>query len=155
MDGQLAGPLADTLTEAARTLADSADAVAEISVTAAAAVDPRLLPNRLRILRLVGDRPGTNLTGLAGGAGLTLPRASRMCAALESAELIERRRAREDRREIGLVLTDHGRALLARYHALRTARIIDVLRAMPAESRAELLAGLRSFASSLSAEPES
>ncbi|MCA1221647.1 MarR family winged helix-turn-helix transcriptional regulator [Streptomyces sp. 8L] len=149
MDAPRPQPPAETLREAAETLAASAEAVTEISVGAAAAVDPWLLPHRLRVLRLVADRPGVNLTGLAAGTGMTLPRASRMCAALESAQLIERRPVRQDRREIGLVLSERGSALLADYRALCTERIAEILRAMPGESRTELLEGLRSFVSSL------
>jgi DNA-binding MarR family transcriptional regulator len=149
MDDDRAQPPADTLREAAEALAESAEAVTEISVSSAASVDPWLLPHLLRVLRLVADRPGVNLTTLAGGTGMTLPRASRMCSAMESAELIERRPVHQDRREIGLVLTDRGVALIAAYRALCTARIADVMRGMPGERRAELLAGLRSFTSSL------
>ncbi|WP_329454529.1 MarR family winged helix-turn-helix transcriptional regulator [Streptomyces sp. NBC_01497] len=149
MDGHGAQPSTDTLRDAAETLADSAEAVTEISVTTATALDPWLLPNRLRVLRFVGERPGVNLTGLAAGAGMTLPRASRMCAAMESAELIERRPVRQDRREIGLVLTGRGTALLADYRALRASRIADVMRRMPDDRRADLLAGLRAFVASL------
>ncbi|GAA3715849.1 MarR family winged helix-turn-helix transcriptional regulator [Streptomyces tremellae] len=149
MEGRLPEPTAETLREAAEKLADSAEAVSEIAVSAAAAVDPWLLPHRLRILRFVGDRPGLNLTRLADGTGMTLPRASRMCATLEAAELIERRPVRGDRRGIGLVLTERGASLLADYRDRRATRIADVMRHMPGDSALALLAGLRSFVSSL------
>ncbi|MBP0456392.1 MarR family winged helix-turn-helix transcriptional regulator [Streptomyces montanisoli] len=149
MEGHRSRPPADTLREAAETLAASAEIVTEISAEAAAAVDPRLPPHRLRILLLIGRRRGLNLTGLARSLGVTMPRASRLCASMESDGLIERLPVRQDRREIRLVLTARGSTLLADYRALRADGIADAMRGMPREACAELLAGLRSFVSSL------
>jgi DNA-binding MarR family transcriptional regulator len=136
---------------AAEPLLASAEAVAEISANAAAALEPRLPTHRLRVLLLVGERPGMNLTGLARATGLTLPRASRMCGGMESAGLLERRPVRADRREIELVLTPHGLTVLTDYRARRAAELTGILRRMPGTACAELLAGLRAFASSLTA----
>jgi len=137
--------------EAAEELALSAEAVARMWMNAAVAVDPRLLPHRLRVLLVVRERPGINLTGLAGAMGLTLPHASRVCAGMESAGLLERRSVATDRREIQLELTPGGAALLADYRARHAVEFAEVVDRMPAADRDGLLTGLRSFASSLAA----
>lgn len=142
---------AETLYEAAEQLAVSAEAIAEIAATAALAVDPRLLRHRLRVLLIVQDHPGINLTGLARAMGLTLPRASRMCSGMESAGMLERRPVIADRREIELALTPEGAALLADYRGRRAEEIAEIMRRMPADERRDLLTGLRAFAVSLDA----
>jgi DNA-binding MarR family transcriptional regulator len=142
---------AESPRQAAEELAVSAETIAEMAVNAAVAVDPRLLPHRLRMLLVIQEHPGINLTGLAGRVDLSLPRASRVCGALESAGLLERHAVAADRREIELVLTPAGAALLADYRARRATEIADVIRRMPVAARRELLAGLRSFTASLAA----
>ncbi|MFI5756439.1 MarR family winged helix-turn-helix transcriptional regulator [Streptomyces sp. NPDC051569] len=151
MEGPRPPASAEALREAAEQLAVSAEAVTEIAAGAAAAVDRRLLPHRLRILLIVQERPGINLTGAARAVGLTLPRASRVCGGMEAAGLLERRPVLADRRGIELALTPEGAALLADYRSRRAAEIAEVMRRMPAGERRHLLAGLRSFSSSLAA----
>ncbi|MEU3186782.1 MarR family transcriptional regulator [Streptomyces sp. NPDC006923] len=129
----------------------SAEAVAEIAANAAAAVDPRLLPHRLRVLRIIRAHPGINLTALAKAVRLPLPRASRVCSGMESEGMLERHSVITDRREIGLSLTPEGEALLTDYRARRTAEITEVMRRMPAGDQRRLLTGLRSFTRSLAA----
>lgn len=139
---------AEGLDEAAEELAVSVEAVARISAEAAAAVDPRLLPHRLRVLTVVLGRPGVNLTGLAAAVGLTLPRASRVCSGMESAGLLERRPVAGNRREIELVLMPAGEALLRDFRARRNRKIAEAMGRMPVDERLALLSGLRSFSRS-------
>ncbi|MFJ4923783.1 MarR family winged helix-turn-helix transcriptional regulator [Streptomyces sp. NPDC088725] len=141
----------NTPREAAEELAVSAEAVTEISASAAAALDPRLPPHRLRLLSVIQRRPGVNLTGLAESMGLTLSRASRVCSAMEAAGLLERRPVTTDRREIELALAPRGAALLTDYQDRRAGQIAEVIRRMPASDLGDLLTGLRSFAASLAA----
>ncbi|KIF71383.1 hypothetical protein HY68_26835 [Streptomyces sp. AcH 505] len=129
----------------------SAETVADISVRAAVALDPQLLPHRLRVLYVVGERPRINLTRLAKAVDLGLPRASRLCGRLAAAGLLTRTAVARDRRGVEFTLTEEGAAELAGHLAGRAAELAAVMRLMSVEERRDLLAGLRSFVVSLDA----
>lgn len=76
-------------------------------------VSPRLPARQIRALRVVRRHPELNLTQLAEHLGIGLPTASRMCDRLEAAGLLQRHVQPDDRREVRLVLTAHGRRCLA------------------------------------------
>ncbi|GES33408.1 MarR family transcriptional regulator [Streptomyces angustmyceticus] len=133
---------ADTLREAAEQLAAAGEAIAALMRDAAPPVEPRLSPHGLKVLAVVSARPGRNLTSVAAAAGLGLPRASRVCAGLESAGLLLRRPTADDRRAIGLQLSPEGRAFLDRFRRRRVDRMAAVLRRMPADQRGALVAAL-------------
>ncbi|WP_328535358.1 MarR family winged helix-turn-helix transcriptional regulator [Streptomyces sp. NBC_00344] len=113
--------------------------------------DGHLSQQQLRVLASLRQRPGINLTALARGVGLSLPRASRVCSGLESAGLLSRSPADSDRREIGLALTPGGIARLERVEVRRVESLVDALGRMPARDRRGLVAGCRYLASSLTA----
>ncbi len=142
MQGHGAEPPREPQREAAERLADAGEAIAGLMREVAASVEPRLTPPGLRVMTVVSDSPGRNLTAVAAAVGLSVPRASRVCAALESAGLLLRRPAATDRREIGLEVSPGGRALLDRFGAMRRERMAAVLRRMPAEERCALVAAL-------------
>ncbi|WP_407554439.1 MarR family transcriptional regulator [Streptomyces sp. Pv4-95] len=142
MQGHGAEPPREPQREAAEQLADAGEAIAGLMREVAASVEPRLTPPGLRVMTVVSDSPGRNLTAVATAVGLSVPRASRVCAALESAGLLLRRPAATDRREIGLEVSPGGRALLDRFGAMRRERMAAVLRRMPAEERCALVAAL-------------
>jgi DNA-binding MarR family transcriptional regulator len=155
MDAHHTDPAAQyDLRRDAEDLADSVTAVTEISVGVAAAVDPRLLPYRLRVLMVVTERPGINLTALAKAIRVGLPRASRVCSGMERAGLLARGSNGHSRREIGLWATARGVAVLEDYRARWADLLTDVMRLTPAADRGDLLTGLRSLASSLRAVTE-
>ncbi|MEU8998135.1 MarR family winged helix-turn-helix transcriptional regulator [Streptomyces caniferus] len=132
----------ETLREAAEQLAAAGEAIAALVREAAAPVEPRLSPHGLRVLSVVSARPGRNLTSVAAAVGLGLPRASRVCAALESAGLLLRRPTDGDRRAIGLQLSQEGSAFLERFRRSRVDRAAAVLRRMPADERGALVTAL-------------
>jgi DNA-binding MarR family transcriptional regulator len=81
--------------------------------------------------------PGLSLAELAAEEGISPPALSGHVDRLERAGLIERVRSSEDRRRVGLRLTDEGTRLLRRVRARRTTWLTDRLGALePAELEA-------------------
>ena len=89
------------------------------------------------LLWLVKRSPGLSLAELAAEEGISPPALSGHVDRLERAGLIERVRSTDDRRRVGLRLTDEGARLLRRVRARRTTWLADRLRALePAELEA-------------------
>jgi DNA-binding MarR family transcriptional regulator len=89
------------------------------------------------LLWLVKRSPGLSLAELAAEEGISPPALSGHVDRLERAGLIERVRSSEDRRRVGLRLTDEGTRLLRRVRARRTTWLTDRLGALePAELEA-------------------
>ena len=89
------------------------------------------------LLWLVKRSPGLSLAELAAEEGISPPALSGHVDRLERAGLIERVRSTDDRRRVGLRLTDDGARLLRRVRARRTTWLADRLsRLMPAELEA-------------------
>ena len=89
------------------------------------------------LLWLVKRRPGLSLAELAGEEGISPPALSGHVDRLERAGLIERLRSTDDRRRVGLRLTDEGARMLRRVRARRTTWLADRLSALePAELEA-------------------
>ena len=72
------------------------------------------------LLWLVKRSPGLSLAELAAEEGISPPAISGHVDRLERAGLIERERSSEDRRRVGLRLTEDGDRLLRRVRARRT-----------------------------------
>ena len=72
------------------------------------------------LLWLVKRSPGLSLAELAAEEGISPPALSGNVDRLERAGLIERVRSTQDRRRVGLALTDEGAKLLRRIRARRT-----------------------------------
>ncbi len=79
------------------------------------------------LLWLVKRRPGLSLAELAAEEGITPPALSGNVDRLERAGLIERVRATDDRRRVGLRLTEEGSRLLRRVRARRTTWLAERL----------------------------
>lgn len=77
------------------------------------------------LLWLVKRSPGLSLAELAAEEGISPPALSGHVDRLERAGLIERVRSIEDRRRVGLRLTDDGLRLLKRVRARRTTWLSD------------------------------
>jgi DNA-binding MarR family transcriptional regulator len=80
------------------------------------------------------------LTQLAGREGVTQPAMTQLISRMEDAGLVRREASNEDGRVVLVVITDAGRATLARRRAGRTERLVHVLARLTPEHR-ELLAG--------------
>jgi DNA-binding MarR family transcriptional regulator len=80
------------------------------------------------LLWLVKRSPGLSLAELAAEEGISPPALSGHVDRLERARLLERVRSTEDRRRVGLTLTEEGAKLLRRIRARRTTWLTARLR---------------------------
>jgi DNA-binding MarR family transcriptional regulator len=110
----------------------------------------QLTPAQFSVLLLLEKNPGRNQTEIASTLGILRPNFVAMLDGLESRDLCTRIRSTNDRRSHILVLTDKGRAVLARAKKLvatkHEARLNELLG--PA-NRAALLAMLAKIAREL------
>src|SRR3954454_22330860 len=74
----------------------------------------QLTPAQFSVLLLLDRNPGRNQTEIANTLGTLRPNFVAMLVGLESRELCMRKRSANDRRSHILMLTDKGRAILAR-----------------------------------------
>jgi DNA-binding MarR family transcriptional regulator len=107
----------------------------------------QLTPAQFSVLLLIDKNPGRNQTEIANTLGILRPNFVAMLDGLESRDLCARVRSTNDRRSHILVMTDKGRAVLARAKKLiavkHEARFNELLG--PAD-RAALLAMLTTIA---------
>jgi DNA-binding MarR family transcriptional regulator len=107
----------------------------------------QLTPAQFSVLLLIERNPGRNQTEIANTLGILRPNFVSMLDGLESRELCVRMRSTNDRRSHVLMLTDKGRAILARAKKLvatkHEARLNELL---GPEHRAALLAMLAKIA---------
>jgi DNA-binding MarR family transcriptional regulator len=107
----------------------------------------QLTPAQFSVLLLLDRNPGRNQTEIANTLGILRPNFVAMLDALESRDLCARMRSANDRRSHNLVLTDKGKAILARAKKLVAAkhesRLNDLL---GAGNRAALVAMLSRIA---------
>jgi len=82
------------------------------------------------LLWLVKRNPGLSLAELAAEEGISPPAMSGHVDRLERIGLIERLRSSEDRRRVGLRLTDDGLKLMRRIRARRTTWLANRLGAL-------------------------
>lgn len=79
------------------------------------------------LLWLVKRSPGLSLAELAAEEGISPPAMSGHVDRLEKAGLLNRLRSTDDRRRVGLRLTDEGERLMRRVRARRTTWLADRL----------------------------
>jgi DNA-binding MarR family transcriptional regulator len=106
---------------------------------------PRVSPPQMQVLLTVERRGPTRLTQLAAELDAIPSSASRLCDRLEAAGLLTRTAGEADRREVLLLLTPTGHALVDEVRGARRARIASVLAVMTADGCAALLRGLEEF----------
>jgi DNA-binding MarR family transcriptional regulator len=122
------------------------------ALTAAEGED-RLTLSQLRCLQLMAEANGLALTTrLAKALLVTPPTMTRTIDVLVERGLVERRPDPANRRQIGLVLTPAGRAVLARYETIMRDRLRGLLAHLPAEAKARLLAATGDIAAMLDAD---
>jgi DNA-binding MarR family transcriptional regulator len=106
----------------------------------------QLTPAQFSVLLLLDKNPGRNQTEIANTLGILRPNFVAMLDALESRDLCARMRSANDRRSHILVLTDKGRAVLARAKKLvatkHEARLDEVLGPANRVAMLEMLAKL-------------
>ena len=94
------------------------------------------------LLWLVRRSPGLSLAELAAEEGISPPALSGNVDRLERAGLIERVRSSEDRRRVGLRLTEEGARLLRRIRARRTTWLAERLRVLEPDELAAIDAAI-------------
>ena len=94
------------------------------------------------LLWLVKRSPGLSLAELAAEEGISPPALSGHIDRLERAGLIERQRSSEDRRRVGLRLTDEGERLLRRVRARRTTWLAGRLGTLTPDELATIAAAV-------------
>jgi DNA-binding MarR family transcriptional regulator len=94
------------------------------------------------LLWVVRRHPGMSLSELAAEEGITAPALSGHVDRLERAGLIARVRSSDDRRRVGLRITDEGSRLLRRVRARRTTWLAERLRALEPEELEAVTAAL-------------
>jgi DNA-binding MarR family transcriptional regulator len=135
--------------------------ISEVTLTAAGVADD-LRPVLLRLARelrketeqlgvtarqatllwLVKRSPGLSLAELAAEEGISPPALSGHVDRLERAGLLERVRSSEDRRRVGLELTEEGARLLRRIRARRTTWLAGRLGALDPDELEAVAAAL-------------
>jgi DNA-binding MarR family transcriptional regulator len=85
------------------------------------------------------------ISSLAAKLGLDPATVVRTIDSLEKRGLVERKRDKQDRRQVFIVFTESGRASLMEAHQHFITRIRAVFQAMSVEGRASLLNGLDEF----------
>ena len=85
---------------------------------------------QVTLLWLIREHPGLSLRELAAEERVSAPAVSGIVDRLEKAGLIERVRDADDRRRVGLTLTDDGERLLKRVRARRTTWLADRLKGL-------------------------
>src|SRR6218665_122014 len=100
----------------------------------------QLSPAQFSVMLLLDRNPGRNQTEIANTLGILRPNFVSLLDALESRDLLTRMRSPNDRRSHVLMLTDKGRATLARAKKLvatrHEAKLIELLG--PGEHKAVL-----------------
>ncbi len=124
------------------------------TLTAAEGED-RLTLSQLRCLQLMAEADGPALTTrLARALLVTPPTMTRTIDGLVERGLVERQPDPGNRRQIGLVLTSAGRALLARYETILHDRLRGLLRHLNPEQKGRLLAAVGDLAAMLDVDEQ-
>jgi DNA-binding MarR family transcriptional regulator len=105
------------------------------------------------LLWLVKRSPGLSLAELAAEEGISPPALSGHVDRLERAGLLERVRSTEDRRRVGLRLTDEGVKLMRRIRARRTTWLAERLRRLEPTELERVQAAIPALQSLLGEEP--
>jgi DNA-binding MarR family transcriptional regulator len=97
---------------------------------------------QVTLLWLIREHPGLSLRELAAEERVSAPAVSGIVDRLEKAGLIERVRDVEDRRRVGLTLTEDGERLLKRVRARRTTWLAERLKGLDDDELAAVEAAI-------------
>ena len=124
---------------AARSLSDIAE---EVTLT------------QFRTLVVLATEGAQSLAGLAQAVGVTPATATRMCDRLVKKRLVHRRAEPGNRRQLRLVLTKKGLALVDAVTDRRRGEIERIMNGIPADDQAVLVQALRLFSEAAGEAPE-
>jgi len=115
--------------------------------------EDRLTMQQLRCLQELAREGGAALTtGLARRLQVAVPTMTRMLDGLAERGLIERQPDPTSRRQIRIVLTDEGSALLLRYEAIIAARLLRLLGQLNPEQQTRLHLAIADLSTMLDAD---
>jgi DNA-binding MarR family transcriptional regulator len=97
---------------------------------------------QVTLLWLIREHPGLSLRELAAEERVSAPAVSGIVDRLEKAGLIERSRDTDDRRRVGLTLTEDGERLLKRVRARRTTWLAERLKGLEDDELAAVEAAI-------------
>jgi DNA-binding MarR family transcriptional regulator len=97
---------------------------------------------QVTLLWLIRNNPGMSLRELAAEERISAPALSGYVDRLEKAGVLARVRDENDRRRVGLALTDEGERLLRRVRARRTTWLADRLRGLDDDELAAVEAAI-------------
>jgi DNA-binding MarR family transcriptional regulator len=102
-----------------------------------------LTPRQCGILRTLTDKQGARISVLATDAGLSPSAMTRVLEKLEAQNLVQRVRGADDGRAANVAVTPRGREVRKKIDELMRERTRNIVSAIPAGFRPQLLAGLR------------
>jgi DNA-binding MarR family transcriptional regulator len=132
----------DELVDAVMTASRALLAVVARSV---AAVDEDVTLPQYRALVVLAQRGPRRPVDLAGALAVTPSTSTRMCDRLVAKGLVGRERTSEDRREVLVALSVHGRELVAEVTRRRRAELAGLLAGMSGEQQDAVVRALRTF----------
>jgi DNA-binding MarR family transcriptional regulator len=97
---------------------------------------------QVTLLWLVRQQPSLSLRELAAQERISAPALSGHVDRLQKAGLLERVRSDEDRRRVGIALTEEGAALLRRVRARRTSWLAERLKELEPDELAAIEAAI-------------
>ena len=100
---------------------------------------------QVTLLWLIRLNPGLSLRELAAEEGISAPALSGHVDRLERAGLLQRARDEDDRRRVGLTLTEEGERLLRRVRARRTTWLADRLKGLDDDELATVEAAIEAL----------
>jgi DNA-binding MarR family transcriptional regulator len=107
---------------------------------------------QLSLLYAVESSPGIGVRELAHREGMSAPGMSGHVDRLEAAGLVTRSRSVDDRRRVGIQITDEGRRVLRVAKTRRTAWLAKRLKALSPEERDAIDAAIEPLSALLEAE---
>jgi DNA-binding MarR family transcriptional regulator len=126
-------------------LVETSKLVTAVVARSLAQRDPVVSLPQLRVLVLIGARGAANVSAVAEALGVNPSNASRTCERLVTAGLLDRRPAREDRRQVSLTLSPGGQRFIEDILGRRRAVFAAVAAEMTSPEQERLAEGLTAF----------
>ena len=98
---------------------------------------------QFRALYMIQSQPAANLSAVAEHLGASLPTVSRLIGGLEGKGLLTRSGCRDDRRQLELVITRQGAAVLDRARAATLAKMREEMATLKDEQRKLITRAMR------------
>ena len=107
--------------------------------------DFKIHPSEIHTIVAIGNRPGCNISELAGELGIAKPSVSEIVQKIEAKELVKKYKLPANRKEVRLKLTSKGLNAYnghTEFHAEMVANIHSHMQKLPANSLNEFKAAL-------------